>query len=195
MIKTCSRDSPLPNIEYIKSSPGMFHDTVVHDIDLTIWIATEYPTSVFCYANAFRKEYAEAGDVDTISVTMKFPSGALGQIDLSRFASYGYDQRIEVFGDLGMIESLNHNNTCIRKSNIKGLCKDMIEFNFSQRYANAYKSELDHFVEMVLKGTKPLVTKEQVLAVSTVASACEESHRIGKAMTLDYEKMTFSPIL
>ena len=38
MIKTTSRDSPLPGIEYLKISGGIFHDCAVHDIDLVTWI-------------------------------------------------------------------------------------------------------------------------------------------------------------
>ena len=46
MIKTTSRDSPLPTIDYLKISGGIFHDCAVHDIDLVTWIVGEYPTEV-----------------------------------------------------------------------------------------------------------------------------------------------------
>ena len=193
-MKTCSRDSPKPGIGYLKNSGGVFHDSLVHDIDMIIWILREYPISVFTHAHAFRKDIADIDDVDTVSITMKFPSGALGQIDLSRFAAYGYDQRVEVLGELGMLESLNHNKTCVRESTERGLNTDVIDFSFPQRFANAYKEELRHFVDIVTKGTKPSVTKEEVLVVSLIASACEASHRSGKHIGIDYNKMTFSSV-
>jgi len=54
------------------------------------WILDEDPEEIFCVASAFRKEIAEIDDFDTVLVTLKFPSGALGSIDLSREAVYGY---------------------------------------------------------------------------------------------------------
>src|SRR5689334_21705814 len=98
---------------------GIFHDCGSHDIELCRWILNEDPSEVYCVASAFRKEIAAIDDFDTVLVTLKFPSGALGSIDLSREAVYGYgnflfaqsvfvfqcnivDQRIEVHGSGGM---------------------------------------------------------------------------------------------
>lgn len=41
-------------------------------------------------------EIADIGDYDTVVITLKFPSGTLGIIDISRLSSHGYDQRVEV---------------------------------------------------------------------------------------------------
>ena len=86
MVKVCSRDSPLPSEAYLKISGGIFHDCAVHDIDMASWVLGEYPVEVFTYAYAFRQFIADMNDVDTVSISMKFPSGAIGQIDLSRLA-------------------------------------------------------------------------------------------------------------
>ena len=77
-------------------SGGIFHDCTVHDIDLICWILGEYPLSVQTLAHAHVKEIKEMDDVDTVVISMKFPSGILAAIDLSRNSSYGYDQRLEV---------------------------------------------------------------------------------------------------
>ncbi len=74
----------------------MFHDCAVHDIDVVCWIMKEYPESVFAYGHAFNQDIAAMPDVDTIILSMKFPSGVIASIDLSRNAVYGYDQRVEV---------------------------------------------------------------------------------------------------
>ena len=68
----------------------------MHDIDLVCWIVGEYPSSVFAQGHAHNKDIREMGDVDTTIITLTFPSGVLASIDLSRNASYGYDQRCEV---------------------------------------------------------------------------------------------------
>lgn len=46
MIKSVSRDSPLPTIEYLEISGGIFHDCLVHDIDIITWVLGEYPDKV-----------------------------------------------------------------------------------------------------------------------------------------------------
>ena len=107
MIKTTSRDSPLPSIAYLKISGGIFHDCAVHDIDMITWILGEYPTEVFSAANSHIPEINAINDWDNVAITMKFPSGTLATVDLSRFANYGYDQRLEVFGPKGMLHVKN----------------------------------------------------------------------------------------
>ena len=95
-LKSTSRDSPRPSVEYLKTSGGMFHDTAVHDVDVLCWIVGEEPVGVFAQGSVFDPEIAGIGDVDTITVMLKFPSGVLSVSDLSRHSSYGYDMRLEV---------------------------------------------------------------------------------------------------
>lgn len=95
-IKTTSRDSPRPSIDYIKISHGMYHDCAVHDIDMVCWVVGEEPVGVLAQGVTFDPEIKAVGDVDTIAIILKFPSGVLATIDLSRHSSYGYDQRLEV---------------------------------------------------------------------------------------------------
>ena len=96
IFKTTSRDAQTPSVEYVKMSGGMFHDTCVHDMDMTCWILNEEPVTVHAVAHTHSQAIAEAQDVDTIVITMKYPSGAISINDLSRHSSYGYDQRMEV---------------------------------------------------------------------------------------------------
>ncbi len=95
-IKTCSRDSPLPSLAYLKISNGMFHDCAVHDIDMVCWVVGEQPVKVMAEGSAFDEGIRSIGDVDTVAIILKFPSGVIATIDLNRHSSYGYDQRLEV---------------------------------------------------------------------------------------------------
>ena len=91
---------------------------------------------MFCLAHAFDSAISALNDVDTVGVVMKFPSGAIGQIDLSRHAVYGYDQRIEVFGAEGMITSDNSpalNSHLFKRS---GISQPPLKYSFPQRYAD-----------------------------------------------------------
>ena len=75
---------------------GIFHDCAVHDIDAICWILGDFPSSVYTVAHAHNETVAQLGDVDSVVISMKFRSGVLAVIDLSRYAAYGYDQRVEV---------------------------------------------------------------------------------------------------
>jgi len=52
----------------------------------------EEPETVYTSAHAHDPEIAELNDADTVFMQLKFPSGALGHIELGRDARYGYDQ-------------------------------------------------------------------------------------------------------
>ena len=95
-VKTCSRDGQFPSISYLKISSGIYHDSAIHDIDMICWIVGEAPVGVMAVGSAFHSGVEAIGDCDMVAVNLKFPSGVLGYIDLSRHSSFGYDQRLEV---------------------------------------------------------------------------------------------------
>jgi len=182
--KTMSRDNPVPTIAYLKISGGIFHDCGSHDIDLCRWILNEDPSEVYAMANAFRKEIAEINDYDTVLITLKYPSGALASIDLSREAVYGYDQRIEVLGSGGMVQAMNRQPTSMVLSNKQGVTIDPNCYSFPQRYEHAYAKELDHFADVVLGKVAPKLTHDDARKVAIIADAAEESARTGKAVPM-----------
>jgi myo-inositol 2-dehydrogenase/D-chiro-inositol 1-dehydrogenase len=188
VLKSCSRDSPLPSIEYLATSNGIFHDCAVHDIDLICWMLNEYPVKVFASATAHMAPIREIDDHDTVAIQMVFASGAIATIDLSRFANYGYDQRLEVFGPGGMIQAGNQNALGVQcyKGLVEGVSEAPIWYSFASRYEEAYRKELDHFLD-VLDGGKMMIDAKQTLSVCQVASAAEESARTGKPVEVDYK--------
>ncbi|KAG0715183.1 putative oxidoreductase YrbE [Chionoecetes opilio] len=180
MVKTVSRDSPMPTLDYLKISGGIFHDCAVHDIDLTCWVLGEYPTHVFASATAFVPEIAAINDHDTAVFTMKFPSGALSMTDLSRNAVYGYDQRLEVFGPKGMVSAGNERPFPLITCSVQGETQPPAYYSFPSRYHQSYIRELDHFCD-VIQGLDDLsVTAEDSLKVTSIASTLEKSVVSGK---------------
>ena len=184
VIKTTSRDSPLPSIDFLKISGGIFHDCCVHDVDVICWIMGETPHTVFCLAHSFHSEIRELNDVDTVGVIMKFPSGAIGQIDLSRHAVYGYDQRVEVFGANGMLTSDNSSSLNITHSYTAGISQQPIKFSFPQRYAEAYNLEMNHFINVMKKKENLLISKDDVIQSFNIVEAIEKSYHTGKPVAL-----------
>ncbi|XP_077282497.1 myo-inositol 2-dehydrogenase [Temnothorax americanus] len=186
-IKTVSRDSPLPTLEYLKMSGGIFHDCLVHDIDMVTWVIGEYPDKVAVLADANVPEIKAIGDFDTVAVTMHFPSGTVGLIDLSRNSSYGYDQRLEAFGPKGMVQADNEQpNSVQRQYDLQGPTTAPIWFSFASRFMNGYRREFDHFIDVMHGKAESLVKSKEILAVSKIATACEESARTGKIVNLKW---------
>jgi len=186
-IKVCSRDSPLPSIEYLKISGGIFHDCAVHDIDMIIWILGEYPIRVAVAATTNIPEIAEIDDFDTVAIVLTFPSGTVGMIDLSRYSNYGYDQRLEVFGFKGMIKAENQQPIQdVESSNGSERKTCPMYYSFASRYHAAYMNEMEHFLNVV-EGTEELIVNPRdTLAVSKIASACEESARTRRTVELKW---------
>ncbi|CAH1269687.1 Hypp4231 [Branchiostoma lanceolatum] len=191
--KTSSRDSPLPSIEYLRISGGIFHDCAVHDIDECLWIMKELPTQVHTMAHCFTPAIAELDDVDTVSITMKFSSGAIASLDLSRLSTYGYDQRTEVYGSKGMLMNHNTSPTGLHHSNSNGETAQPMYYSFPQRYAASYRGELVHFLNLIQGLEEPCIVKKDTLLSSHIAEACEESHRTGQAVSLSYDHLMTSP--
>lgn len=188
LIKTVARDSPLPTMEYIKLSGGIFHDCMVHDIDIMTWVIGEYPIKVSVQAHAHIPEIKAINDYDTVVVSLHFPSGTLGVIDVSRNSVFGYDQRLEVFGPRGMICADNERpfHSVTSQIGLQGLNSAPIYYSFPSRYMNGYRRELDHFVDVVVGKCQPSVQPKETLAVSKIAAACEESAKTGKMVEINW---------
>jgi len=187
IVKTISRDNPVPTIAYLKISGGIFHDCGSHDIDVCRWILQEDPFEVFAVASCFNPAIKELNDFDTVLITLKYPSGALACIDLSRKAAYGYDQRIEVLGDKGMVQAENKQPTTLVHSTDMGLNTDPNCYSFPQRYEHAYANELNHFVDVMDGKAQPKLSHDDARKVAIIADAAEESVRSGRKVIMSYD--------
>ncbi|CAK9100632.1 unnamed protein product [Durusdinium trenchii] len=153
LLKTCSRDNPIPPMEYLRTSGGIFHDMLIHDFDMLDFLSGgQIPESVTATGHAYHPEIKAMGDVDTCAVMFKYPSGLIAMVDTSRDASYGYDQRIEAFGEQGMLSAKNNLTSTIELATADGHLMPPAMYSFPQRYHEAYRSELTEFIELVRAG-------------------------------------------
>uniref|UniRef100_A0ABD2X536 Gfo/Idh/MocA-like oxidoreductase N-terminal domain-containing protein n=1 Tax=Trichogramma kaykai TaxID=54128 RepID=A0ABD2X536_9HYME len=188
IMRLTARDSPLPTIDYLRTSGGIFHDCMVHDIDLLTWMLGEYPIRVSVHASAMIPEIKAIDDFDTVAAVFHFPSGTVGMVDLSRNSCYGYDQRIEVFGPKGLIDATNEQPIhCVTAQlGQQGQRKPPIWYSFASRFRNAYAREMEHFLDVALGKAQPLVQEKEIMAVSKIADACEKSARTGQSQELKW---------
>jgi len=137
---------------------------MIHDLDMARWLLAEEPTEVFAVGSCLvDPAIGKLGDVDTAAVTLTTASGAICQITNSRRAVYGYDQRIEVFGAGGMLRAGNRTDTTVEVSDGTGVITDKPMFFFLERYADAYRIELEHFLDCLERKAAPLAGVEDGL--------------------------------
>jgi myo-inositol 2-dehydrogenase/D-chiro-inositol 1-dehydrogenase len=185
MISITSRDPSPPPIDYIKVSGGLFRDMMIHDFDMARWLLAEEPTEVYATASCLvDPDIALAGDVDTAMVILKTASGRLCQINNSRRASYGYDQRIEVFGSSGMLRVENETANRVECFDSNGVSASKPLYFFLERYAEAYRLELQDFISAIRSGSAPFVSGIDGLKSLRLANAAEESYRTGCSIRL-----------
>lgn len=184
-LRITSRDSPLPAMDYIRTSHGIFHDCIVHDLDMLRFITGADPVEVYAIGSNFVDDIKALDDLDNVLVTLKYESGLLASIDVNRFASYGYDQRIEAFGTRGMLQAENRSPVSTVLANGDGLQRPPIEFSFPTRYRDAYRIELETFIDCVLNHTPLPVTYEDVRTSFLLCELAEQSCREGKPMKFE----------
>jgi myo-inositol 2-dehydrogenase/D-chiro-inositol 1-dehydrogenase len=185
LVQITSRDPGPPPQDYVKVSGGLFRDMMIHDLDMARFLLGEDPVEIFATASCLvASRIAEAGDVDTALVTLRTASGRLCQISNSRRAVYGYDQRLEVLGEKGMLEAGNWRPTTVVASTDGGVTADKPLHFFLERYADAYRIEMRHFVEICTGRATPLATIEDGRRALRLADAANESLRKKRAIAL-----------
>ena len=167
-----SRDPDLPSLDYIKSSGGIFKDMTIHDFDMARFLLNEPIESVFATASVLVNDaIIEYGDFDSAMVVLCTASGKLAHINNSQRASYGYDQRTEVHGSLGMVSGQNPPPLSIEFAGKAGYHQPPLHDFFMTRYKEAYKNEVDALINSV-KEDRPLSpTGEDGLISLAIAEA------------------------
>ena len=186
MLLITSRDPAPPPEEYLTVSGGLFRDMMIHDFDMARFVLGEEPNEVSALASAVVDPAIEAsGDVDTAMVTLRCRSGALCHINNSRRAVYGYDQRIEAFGALGMVRCDNlQASTLTRHDAAHTEARGPLLNFFLERYAESYRAELADFVDAVATGRPPAVGFDDGYRALLLAEAADESLRSGRVVSV-----------
>ncbi len=186
LLTILSRDPSPPPASYVARSGGLFRDMMIHDLDMARFLLDEEPVEVFAMGSALvDKAIGEAGDVDTAAVVLKTESGKIAQISNSRRATYGYDQRFEAHGSKGMVRAQNVPLTTVEFADAKGFRSDPALPFFLERYAAAYRAELDHFLDAIQSGNAPSPSGEDGLRAQRLADAATKSAQTGKPVRLE----------
>ena len=187
LVEMSARGPSMPAIEYLRTSGGIFRDSTIHFFDLTRWMTGQDPVEVYATGAALvDARLEEFGDVDTAVVTLKLPSGGLVVLDNTRRAGYGYDEKIEVFGSKGMVESRRNRTGSVSRYVHGQVIESGLHASWFERVQPTYFQALSAFVTALKDGTAPSPSLRDGLKAQALAEAATKSLRSGKAESVEY---------
>ena len=187
MLILSSRDPEISPPDYVAGMPyGIFYDTMIHDFDMLRWLLQDEPVEIYASTACMldTKENPHR-DPDTAMVVLRMAKGALVHVNSSFRAVYGYDQRIEAFGEKGMLISGNHTPTTLERHGKDGLRRDPLLHFFIDRYAESYRQELDAFIQAIETRTAPSIGLDDGRRALMIAEAGARSAKSGMPIALE----------
>ncbi|WP_026234836.1 inositol 2-dehydrogenase [Calidithermus timidus] len=177
------RDPAPAPLDYLKGSGGIFIDQSIHDIDCARFLVGEVEEVHAWGAVRVDPRIGEIGDVDTTNLSLRFASGALGVIQNSRRAVYGYDVRTEVFGSGGKLVMDATPKTPLWQYG-DGVRADHYHF-FMDRFKEAYRLELEAFFGFLSKAQIPTPGARDAIESLRIALAATRSLKEGRSVRLE----------
>jgi myo-inositol 2-dehydrogenase/D-chiro-inositol 1-dehydrogenase len=192
VLKITSRDPAPPPLAYLKVSGGMFLDMTIHDFDMARYLMDSEVVEVYTTAKVLVDPiFDQAEDVDTAVTILKFETGAIGTIDNSRQAVYGYDQRVEVFGSEGMVAVDNNKPDTHVFLNKEGANSSLPLNFFMDRYTESYLREMEAFIDCIRNNKPPGVSgRDGLLSViigMAAKQSCQENRPVKISEIYDYK--------
>ncbi len=185
ILRITSRDPAPPSLEYLAGSGGIFLDMTIHDFDMARFIVGSEVTEVYVKGDALvNPAIKELGDMDTAVIVLSFENGAIGVIDNSRKAVYGYDQRLEIFGSGGMVKTENRTPDNLSYFNESGVVHSLPLYFFLERYEKAFKSCLKAFLDSIATNSPTPVDLHDGLMATALGIAAMRSCREGRPVKL-----------
>jgi myo-inositol 2-dehydrogenase/D-chiro-inositol 1-dehydrogenase len=182
--RSVGRDPAPPPLSYLKVSGGIFFDQALHEFDLARFLVGEVSEVMVWGATRVAEEIGAMGDADTAVTMLRFQSGALGVIENSRRAVYGYDIRTEVFGSGGKLVVDATPKTPLLRYGEQGVSADHYTF-FTDRFRDASHEEMRAFVASVRAGTPPSPGIDDALQAMKIAQAATLSFRRQRAVPVE----------
>jgi inositol 2-dehydrogenase len=186
MFKSVGRDPKRTSLEFARreNSGGMIADMGVHDFDLARWLMGSEIERVSTEGGCLvYPELKEVSDIDNAVINLKFENGAIGNIDVSRNAVYGYDIRTEILGSEGGLMIGKLQETPVLVMTRAGISHDTIPY-FMQRFGKAYAAEIRDFVSCIMDDLEPGATGKDGWAATAIGIAATLSLDEGRPVYL-----------
>jgi len=194
VVKSLTRGPGLPPVwaHDIRRSNGMLAEVNSHDFDCARWLAGSDIERVYAETANFKgaERGVEAPDFyDNAVVTLRFESGAIGTIDGTCPADYGYDARVEILGTEGMIVVGDNRAIATLEVRERGKGELPTWASWAQRFEAGYREELRAFVEVARSGEPPAVGAADGRAAVAAVRAANRSWLIGQPVPVSGETL------
>jgi predicted dehydrogenase len=184
--KSIGRDPFCPDLEYARPSVsgGLILDMAIHDFDLGRWLMADEVRRVHTEGGTLAfPQLNTVGDIDNAVINIFFEGGALGNVEVSRNAVYGYDIRTEILGTEGGLNIGYYRQTPLLIMTTQGIHYDMVPY-IIQRFGDAYQAQTQDFVGRVLTDEEPAVSAYDARAALAVGLAATRSYKEGRVVEL-----------
>lgn len=184
--KSIGRDPFCPDLEYAKPSVsgGLILDMAIHDFDLGRWLVGDEVKRVYTEGGTLAfPQLNTVGDIDNAVVNMLFEVGALGNVEVSRNALYGYDIRTEILGTEGGLNVGFYRQTPLLVMTRQGISHDMVPY-IIERFGDAYLAQSRDFVERVINDREPAFDAHDARAALVIGLAATESYHKARPVEL-----------
>lgn len=159
-----------------KLSNGMLAEVNSHDWDAVRWLMDANPARVMAETANFKGKDRGVDDpdfYDTALVSIRFEDGGLGSITGVCPCDYGYDARVEIIGDKGIMQigDIKGQAVTVVTDRETGL-REPVYRTWPERFAWGYILEMEHFVDCIRTERPPSVTgSDGRWAVASVLAA------------------------
>ncbi len=186
LVKITSRDPEPPSLEFVETSGGLFLDMAIHDFDIARYLVDDRVLEVSAKGAIFGDlPLSQFDDIDTAVTTLIFEKGTMVQIDNSRYSAYGYDQRLEVFGEKGMVQTKNILEDALVCSDASGQHRARSQRFFTERYAQSYRNIIRHFVASLQQKSPSGISAQDGLAALNIAMAAKQSVKENRPIAIE----------
>lgn len=176
-IRIVSKDNPLPPANFLKTSEGIVEDMISHDIDIINQLMNfEKPIKVIAFISTQSEYFKDINEIENIEILMQYKNGETVTFSGSRNAtSYGYDKRVEVFGDFGMYQLSNKQDDTITLYNKCNITSSNINYSFPERFNQAYTDEINYLYDSIIDNKEILVKKDHIILTKLICNAINKS--------------------
>jgi myo-inositol 2-dehydrogenase/D-chiro-inositol 1-dehydrogenase len=190
-VRTVSSDPAPPPPAYVPLSGGLYRDCLIHDFDIVRWVTGREVTEVYAAGTDEGEDFFRAaGDADTAAVLLTLEGGVLATATATRYHAAGYDVRMELAGTADQLVVGVGPRAPLTSVEPDGVAREdgggsgagpsggrTAWQGFLERFAPAYRAELDAFLRVV-RGELPNPCEgREALRALLVAEACEVSRR------------------
>ena len=176
-MRLATHDPEPPPEDYIPASGGIFKDLHIHDFDVLRWLTGVEADEVFATGSVRGfGSFAKHGDVDTSAALITMQNGIVAVLTGGRHNPLGYDVRAEVFGSGDSVAVGVDARTPLRSVE-KGVppSEEPAYPDFQDRFADAYRAEMEHFLCVVRGEAENPCTARDALEALKIAMAADLS--------------------